>query len=95
MNRQGAEYLTVTKPPLPAERRCLRLTNPAYRCRSAPRTRLWPAPEARTTAAERLCRTGFDVPLRLSPFLPQYRDLRRTVPVRCRKPPAEFLRVND
>lgn len=54
-----------------------------------------PAPSRRMRAVERLCEAGFDVCTRLSPYMPEFIDLRllrdRTG---CGKVLVEFLRVN-
>lgn len=51
-------------------------------------------PSLRIMAIEKLQRNGFDVQLRLSPFIPQYIDFDRLNAVECDKILVEFLRVN-
>ena len=51
-------------------------------------------PSRRIWAIERLQENGFDVALRLSPFIPQYVDFDRLNKVKCDKIVIEFLRVN-
>lgn len=53
-----------------------------------------PSPSRRIKAIEKLNQAGFDVQLRLSPFIPQYVDLGRLASVDCGKILVEFLRVN-
>lgn len=52
-------------------------------------------PSRRIAAIERLQSAGFDVALRLSPFIPEYVDLDRLNKVKCDKIQVEFLRVNS
>lgn len=51
-------------------------------------------PSKRIEAIERLQANGFDVQLRLSPFIPQYIDFDRLNSVACDKILVEFLRTN-
>lgn len=52
-------------------------------------------PSQRIQAIERLQTEGYDVSLRLSPYIPQYVDLRVLNDVKCDKILVEFLRVNS
>lgn len=52
-------------------------------------------PSERIKAIEKLHSAGFDVTLRLSPFIPQYVDLKILNQVKCDKILVEFLRVNS
>jgi DNA repair photolyase len=54
-----------------------------------------PLPSERIKAIEKLQENGFDVTLRLSPFIPEYIDYDRLNAVRCDKILIEFLRVNS
>ena len=51
-------------------------------------------PSERIKAIEKLQSNGFDVALRLSPFIPQYVDYDKLNAVKCDKIIVEFLRVN-
>lgn len=51
-------------------------------------------PSERIAAIEKLQENGFDVQLRLSPFIPQYIDFDILNNVKCDKILVEFLRVN-
>lgn len=51
-------------------------------------------PSERIKAIEKLQAAGFDVQLRLSPFIPQYVDFDKLNAVKCDKILIEFLRVN-
>ena len=51
-------------------------------------------PSSRIRAIEKLHECGFDVTLRLSPFIPQFVDLKKLNAVKCDKILVEFLRVN-
>lgn len=53
-----------------------------------------PVPSKRIKAIEKLQEQGFDVSLRLSPFIPQYIDFDIINNVKCDKILIEFLRVN-
>lgn len=53
------------------------------------------APSERIKAIETLEENGYDVALRLSPFIPQYVDYKVLNAVRCKKILVEFLRVNS
>ena len=51
-------------------------------------------PSLRIKAIEKLQEQGFDISLRLSPFIPQYIDFTKLNGIRCDKILVEFLRVN-
>ena len=51
-------------------------------------------PSKRIEAVERLYDRGFDVQVRLSPFIPEFVDYERLADIRCDKLIVEFLRVN-
>ena len=51
-------------------------------------------PSRRIAAIEKLQAAGYDVALRLSPYIPEYVDLRILNSVKCDKIVVEFLRVN-
>lgn len=53
-----------------------------------------PVPSRRIRAIEKLYDAGFDVSLRLSPFIPEYIDFEKLSRIRCDKVLVEFLRVN-
>lgn len=53
-----------------------------------------PIPSERIKAIEKLQKHGFDVQLRLSPFIPEYIDFNIINNVECDKILIEFLRVN-
>ena len=52
-------------------------------------------PSRRIAAIEKLQAAGFDVALRLSPFIPEYVDFDKLNAVKCDKIVVEFLRVNS
>lgn len=52
------------------------------------------SPTERVKAVEKLAEAGFDVCVRLSPFIPQYMDVDELAKVKCDKILVEFLRVN-
>lgn len=53
-----------------------------------------PLPSQRIQAIEKLYKLGYDVQLRLSPFIPDFVDIDRLNAVECEKILVEFLRVN-
>lgn len=52
-------------------------------------------PSKRIEAIEKLQRLGYDVQLRLSPYIPNYIDLKILNNIKCDKILVEFLRVNS
>ena len=52
-------------------------------------------PSRRIAAIEKLQSAGFDVSLRLSPFIPEFVDFEKLNAVKCDKIIVEFLRVNS
>lgn len=52
-------------------------------------------PSERIRAVEILQKEGFDVAVRLSPFIPQFLDMRIINEIKCDKFQVEFLRVNS
>ena len=53
-----------------------------------------PLPSRRIWAIERLQERGFDVQVRLSPFIPEFVDYDKLAQINCDKILVEFLRVN-
>ena len=53
-----------------------------------------PLPSRRIWAVERLYERGFDVQVRLSPFIPEFVDYDKLAKIKCDKIIVEFLRVN-
>ena len=104
LNRYGIGYLIVTKSSLVADDYYMRLMNKDLAhiqatvtstddnlSRKYERASL---PSNRIKAIEKLYDNGFDVSLRLSPFIPQFVDIDKINSVRCDKILVEFLRVN-
>lgn len=54
-----------------------------------------PPPGKRIAAVEKLQENGFDVAVRLSPFIPEFVDFDRLARIGCSKLLVEFLRVNS
>lgn len=52
-------------------------------------------PSKRIEAVEKLYKAGFDVQVRLSPFIPEFVDYDKLAQIRCDKLLVEFLRVNS
>ena len=105
MNELGIGYLIVTKCSLVAEDRYISIMDPglAHIQISVTTTddhfnRTYENTDSfsqRVQAIEKLQQAGFDVTLRLSPFIPQFIDFEVLNAVRCDKILIEFLRVNS
>lgn len=52
-------------------------------------------PSERIKAVEKLEENGYDVAVRLSPYIPQYVDVDKLNRIKCKKLLVEFLRVNS
>lgn len=96
LNRYGIGYLVVTKSDLICEYMNVLDKDLAHiqisitwaPCEKAVST------ERRIRAVEKLHQAGFDVAVRLSPFIPQFVDFDRLNKIKCDKIIVEFLRVN-
>lgn len=96
LNRYGIGYLIVTKSDLICEymhiidkdKAHIQVSTTWIPCEKAVST------ERRIKAIETLYDAGFDVAVRLSPYVPQFVDYERLNSIRCNKIIVEFLRVN-
>jgi len=96
LNERGIGYLIVTKSDLVCEYMDILDKQLAHiqvsitwvPCEKAVST------ERRIRAVEMLYAAGFDVAVRLSPYVPQFVDYDRLNAIRCNKIIVEFLRVN-
>ena len=96
LNKYGIEYLIVTKSDLVCEYMDIldkqlahiQVSTTWVPCEKAVNT------ERRIKAIETLHHAGFDVAVRLSPFVPQFVDFERLNSIDCDKIIVEFLRVN-
>lgn len=104
LNMRGQEYLIVTKSALVADDEYIKILdrNLAHiqitittlddeLCRTYEKAS---PPSERVKAVEKLQELGFDVAVRLSPFIPQYVDMDKFNAIKCDKVIVEFLRVN-
>lgn len=96
LNKYGIGYLIVTKSDLVCEYMSILDKQLAHIQIS---TTWIPAEKAVSTerrikAIETLYEAGFDVAVRLSPFVPQFVDFDRLNSIKCNKIIVEFLRVN-
>ena len=96
LNKYGIHYLIVTKSDLICEYMNILDKELAHIQVS---TTWIPAEKAVSTerrikAIEALYDAGFDVAVRLSPYIPQFVDFHRLNSIRCNKIIVEFLRVN-
>lgn len=108
LNQRRVHYLIVTKNDLVAEytdvldkdlahiQVSITSTDPAISKRIEPGA---PLPDARIAAAEKLQALGYDVAIRLSPFIPEFiemgaLDVQALNAVKCDKMLIEFLRVS-
>lgn len=96
LNRYGIGYLIVTKSDLVCDYMNILDKDLAHLqisitwapCEKAVST------ERRIKAVETLHEAGFDVAVRLSPFIPEFVDFDRLNSIKCNKIIVEFLRVN-
>lgn len=96
LNQYGIGYLIVTKSDLICEYMNIldkqlahiQISTTWIPCEKAVST------ERRIKAIETLYEAGFDVAVRLSPYVPQFVDFERLNSIRCNKIIIEFLRVN-
>ncbi len=104
LNEQGIHYLIVTKSDLIASEKYLsildkklahiQITVTSTDDNIAAQYENACSSSKRIMAIEKLEAFGFDVQLRLSPFIPEYVDLDVIRAVKCRRVLVEFLRVN-
>lgn len=106
LNDANIGYLIVTKSDLVASEEYLQLmrkdlahiqvsitsTDESISRRIEPGASL---PEQRIKAVETLQERGFDVQVRLSPFIPEFVDIARINSIKCDKILVEFLRINS
>ena len=105
MNRLGIGYLIVTKSALVADDEYMELYDPSLAHIQVSVTATddlsvvgienASPPSQRIDAIEKLHDAGFDVTLRLSPYVPEWIDVDKLNSVRCDKLLVEFLRVNS
>lgn len=96
LNQHGISYLIVTKSDLICEYMNIldkdlahiQISTTWIPCEKAVST------ERRIKAIETLYENGFDVAVRLSPYVPQFVDYERLNSIKCNKIIVEFLRVN-
>lgn len=96
LNKYGIGYLIVTKSDLVCEYKDIldkdlahiQISTTWIPCEKAVST------ERRIRAIETLHAAGFDVAVRLSPYVPQFVDFERLNSIKCDKIIVEFLRVN-
>lgn len=104
LNRYGIEYLIVTKSAIVADDEYLSIFDPALAHIQITVTTLdddlaatyekASPPSKRIEAIKTLQNAGFDVSLRLSPFIPEYVDFDKINALGVDKAVIEFLRVN-
>ena len=106
LNRRGIEYLIVTKSAIIADDEYIQVMDKdlahiqvtitcfdddLYRKLDYEKASL---PSERIKAVEKLQKAGFDVQIRLSPFIPEFVDFDVLNSIKCDKILVEFLRVN-
>lgn len=105
LNEMGVGYLIVTKNDLVADDKYLDILDPNLAHIQVSITSTddkisraiepgAPLPGKRITAVEKLQSRGFDVAVRLSPFVPEFVDMGVINAIKCDKILVEFLRVN-
>lgn len=106
LNEMNVGYLIVTKSSLIADDEYLSVLNPDLAHIQVSITSTdselskkvepgAPLPRERIKAIERLQDAGFDVQVRLSPFIPEFVDLDKINAIKCDKILVEFLRINS
>lgn len=96
LNQYGIGYLIVTKSDLVCDymsildkqKAHIQISTTWIPCEKAVST------ERRIKTVETLYAEGFDVAVRLSPYIPQFVDFERLNSIKCNKIIVEFLRVN-
>lgn len=106
LNRKGIHYLIVTKSHLVANDEYLKIydkdlahfqitltttSDELYREKQYEKASL---PSQRIDAIEKLQKEGFDISVRLSPFIEKYVDIEQVNNIKCDKILIEFLKVN-
>ncbi len=106
LNEKGIEYLIVTKSDLVADDKYIEVmdknlahiqvtitcfNDDLYKRLDYEKASL---PSKRIKAVEKLQENGFDVQVRLSPFIPEFVDFDKLNSIKCDKLLVEFLRVN-
>ena len=106
LNERGIEYLIVTKCDLVADDKYIEVMDKnlahiqvtitcfndvLYKKLDYEKA---PLPSKRIEAVEKLQKNGFDVQVRLSPFIPQFVDFDALNSIKCDKLLVEFLRIN-
>lgn len=104
LNEARIEYLIVTKSAMIAEPEYLEIldkdlahiqvTVTTFKDDLAVTYEKASPPSKRVKAIEKLTELGYDVALRLSPFIPSYVGIHALQSVKCKKIIVEFLRVN-
>ena len=103
LNKKGVHYLIVTKSPMVAsyapimDKRLAHIQVSITSTDAEISRRIEPGaayPEKRIEAVESLYSQGFDVAVRLSPFIPEIVDTERIRAIDCDKILVEFLRIN-
>ena len=105
LNRRGIGYLIVTKSATVADDEYIEIYDPKLCHIQVTVTTLdddlartyekASPPSERIKAIQKLQKAGFDVQLRLSPYIPQYMDLERLNSLNIDKILVEFLRANS
>ncbi len=104
LNKYGIQYLIVTKSDLVADDEYIeamdknlahiQITVTSTDDKLAATYEKATPPSKRIVAIEKLEKLGFDVQIRLSPFIPEYLDFNIINNIKCSKAIVEFLRIN-
>ncbi len=104
LDKRRVPYLIVTKSDMVAEDKYVRVLDPELAHIQITITSTddalaatyehAPAPSRRIAAVEKLAALGYDVQVRLSPFIPEYVDIDRINAIKCDKILIEFLKVS-
>ena len=105
LNKYKIQYLIVTKSDMVASNEYINIMDPdlahiqitvTTTDDSFSRSYEYAPPSSlRIAAIEKLFKDGFDVQVRISPFIPQFLDYKIINQIKCNKALVEFLRVNS
>lgn len=104
LNKLGIHYLIVTKSNLVAEDKYINILDKklahiqiTVTTTDDERSKTYEkavVPSKRIEAIEKLYKNGFDIAIRLSPYIRDYIDIDKIAQIQCNKAIVEFLRIN-
>lgn len=104
LNKAGIHYLIVTKSDLVADNKYIKIMDKdlahiqiTITTTDDKKSKTYEkavVPSRRIKAIEKLYNNGFDIAIRLSPYIKDYVDLNKIANIKCEKIIVEFLRIN-